>query len=96
MDDARRTLLITLTGNDRPGVTRRLFDTLSAHPVTVLDVEQLVVRGRLVLAALVEVAGDDEAVAAARAAVRQAAADLDMDVVTVTILRVAHRRDAYR
>ena len=83
MDDTRRTLLITLTGNDRPGVTRRLFGTLAEHPVTVLDVEQLVVRGRLVLAALVEVAGDDDDVAAARAAVRRAAADLDMDVVTV-------------
>jgi phosphoserine phosphatase len=46
MDNQRRTLLITLSGNDRPGVTRRLFATLDEHPITVLDVEQLVVRGR--------------------------------------------------
>lgn len=83
MDDTRQTLLITLSGNDRPGVTRRLFETLDAHPVTVLDIEQLVVRGRLILAVLVEVAGGDEAVAQTRSRVRHAAADLDMDVETV-------------
>ncbi len=83
MDDQRRTLLITLSGNDRPGVTRRLFSTLDAHPVTVLDVEQLVVRGRLILAVLVEVTGDDDVMARTRSDVRHAAADLDMDVETV-------------
>lgn len=83
MDELRRTLLITLSGNDRPGVTRRLFATLEQHPVTVLDVEQLVVRSRLVLAVLVEVTGNDDEMAATRAAVRLAAAELDMDVETV-------------
>jgi phosphoserine phosphatase len=83
MIENRSTLLITLSGNDRPGVTRRLFATLAEHPATVLDVEQLVVRGRLILAVLVEVTGDDLAMAATRAAVRYAAADLDMDVETV-------------
>jgi phosphoserine phosphatase len=78
-----RTLLITLSGNDRPGVTRRLFATLAEHPVTVLDVEQLVVRGRLILAVLVEVTGEDDEMTATRAAVRHLAADLDMDVETV-------------
>ena len=82
-DETRRTLLITLSGIDRPGVTRRLFATLQEHPVTVLDVEQLVVRSRLVLAVLVEVTGDDTQMAAARAAVRHVAADLEMDVETV-------------
>ena len=84
MDTTRRTLLITLSGNDRPGVTRRLFSTLQGHAVTVLDVEQLVVRGRLILAVLVEVTGDDEAMASVRTAMRHAAADLDMDVETVS------------
>jgi phosphoserine phosphatase len=83
MVENRSTLLITLSGNDRPGVTRRLFATLAEHPATVLDVEQLVVRGRLILAVLVEVTGDGLAMAATRAAVRYAAADLDMDVETV-------------
>jgi phosphoserine phosphatase len=83
MDVQRRTLLITLSGIDRPGVTRRLFDTLAGHPVSVLDVEQLVVRGRLILAVLVEVAGDDDGIEAVRADVKDAAADLGMDVETV-------------
>jgi phosphoserine phosphatase len=82
-DAERRTLLITLSGNDRPGVTRGLFSTLAEHPVEVLDVEQLVVRGRLVLAVLVQVAGGDDAMSATRTAVRYVAADLDMDVETV-------------
>jgi phosphoserine phosphatase len=46
------TLLITLTGRDRPGVTSRLFGLLAGHPLSVLDVEQVVIRGRLVLGVL--------------------------------------------
>ncbi len=83
MDADRRTLLITLTGNDRPGVTRRLFAGLEEFGVNVLDIEQLVVRGRLILAVLVEVTGDDTAMASVRTAVRRAAAELDMDIETV-------------
>ncbi len=46
------TVLVTLTGRDRPGVTSRLFTALSAHDLTVLDVEQVVIRGHLVLGVL--------------------------------------------
>src|SRR5579862_6821780 len=48
------TLLITLTGRDRPGVTSRLFATLSRYPLTVSDIEQVVIRGRLVLGVLLD------------------------------------------
>ena len=48
-----RTLLITLTGQDRPGVTAGLFATLAQYGVEVLDIEQIVLRGRLVLGVLV-------------------------------------------
>ena len=48
-----RTLLITLTGRDRPGVTSSLFATLAADGVDVLDIEQIVLRGRLILGVLV-------------------------------------------
>ncbi|MBV9452309.1 MAG: phosphoserine phosphatase SerB [Streptosporangiaceae bacterium] len=51
------TLLITLTGRDRPGVTSRLFGILARHPLTVLDIEQVVIRGRLVLGVLLGSAG---------------------------------------
>jgi phosphoserine phosphatase len=48
----RTTVLITLTGRDRPGVTARLFAALACHPLSVLDIEQVVIRGRLVLGVL--------------------------------------------
>ncbi|WP_030916949.1 phosphoserine phosphatase SerB [Streptosporangium amethystogenes] len=54
----QRTLLITLTGPDRPGVTSRLFSVLAGFPVVVADVEQVVIRGRLTLGVLVSYAGD--------------------------------------
>ncbi|WP_243057719.1 phosphoserine phosphatase SerB [Nocardioides sp. SR21] len=47
------TLLITLTGTDRPGVTSAVFTALSSAGVEVLDIEQIVLRGRLILGVLV-------------------------------------------
>src|SRR6202035_2679599 len=47
------TLLITLTGRDRPGVTSRLFGALAHFPLSVADIEQVTIRGRLVLGVLV-------------------------------------------
>jgi phosphoserine phosphatase len=52
MSRQQTTLLVTLTGRDRPGVTSRLFSGLSTHDLTVLDVEQVVIRGHLVLGVL--------------------------------------------
>jgi phosphoserine phosphatase len=46
------TLLVTLTGRDRPGVTSRLFTALSAQDLIVVDVEQVVIRGHLALGVL--------------------------------------------
>jgi phosphoserine phosphatase len=48
-----RTLLITLTGKDRPGVTSMVFDTLAGFGVEVIDIEQIVLRRRLILGLLV-------------------------------------------
>src|SRR5580693_2156634 len=52
MNGQRTTLLVTLTGPDRPGVTSRLFGILAGHPLRVLDIEQVVIRGNLVLCVL--------------------------------------------
>ena len=57
MTTPRTTLLITLTGRDRPGVTSRLFAGLARHPLSVLDVEQVVIRGKLVLGVLLDCDG---------------------------------------
>ena len=51
------TVLITLTGADRPGVTSRLFGVLAGYPLAVLDIEQVVIRGKLVLGVLLECDG---------------------------------------
>src|SRR6478735_12495473 len=60
----RSSLLITVTGVDQPGVTSALFEVLSRHKVELLNVEQVVIRGRLTLGVLVvgpaEVAGGAE------------------------------------
>ena len=45
-----RSVLITVTGPDRPGVSSVLFAALTRHGVDLLDVEQVVVRGHLTLA----------------------------------------------
>ncbi|MFE8987554.1 phosphoserine phosphatase SerB [Streptomyces collinus] len=47
------TLLVKIFGKDRPGITAGLFDTLAAYSVDVVDIEQVVTRGRMVLCALV-------------------------------------------
>ena len=71
------TLLITLTGKDRPGVTSTIFSTLARAGVEVLDIEQIVLRGRLVLGMLVTAPRDWKK---ACAAIEQTAAALDMQV----------------
>ena len=94
---SHQTLLVTLSGLDQPGVTRQLYTALDNYPVTVDDIEQLVVRGRLVLSVLLSInaADDDQLLADLRRAVRLVAAELDMEVATVTGAREdsAHRRD---
>ena len=77
MDDDPKTLLITLTGKDRPGVTSTVFSTLAAFGVEVLDIEQILVRRRLVLGALVTVPRDWKAL---RSALERVADDLGMQV----------------
>jgi phosphoserine phosphatase len=51
-------ILVTVTGRDRPGVTGALFAAVAGHDVDVLDVEQVVIRGRLILGVLLEARGD--------------------------------------
>ena len=44
--------LILVSGEDRPGITESLMKTLSAFSVTILDIEQLIIRDRLLLTVL--------------------------------------------
>jgi phosphoserine phosphatase len=52
-------VLITITGVDQPGVTSALFAALSGHRVELLNVEQVVIRGRLTLGVLLTAAPHD-------------------------------------
>ncbi|MEV5002256.1 phosphoserine phosphatase SerB [Nocardioides sp. LML1-1-1.1] len=63
--DAPDTLLITVTGTDRPGVTSAVLETLSLSGVSVVDAEQILMRGRLVLGVLVTAPRDAKKLRAA-------------------------------
>lgn len=71
------TLLITLSGKDRPGVTASLFATLAHNGLEVLDLEQIVLRRRLILGVLVTAPRDFKKL---RTAIEQTAAALEMTV----------------
>lgn len=49
------TILVRVTGRDRPGITASLMDRLAAGGAVVYDVEQVVLRGRLTLGMVVSV-----------------------------------------
>ena len=71
------TVLVTVTGPDRPGVTSVLFAALSRHDVRLLDVEQVVIRGRLTLGVMVACPNDPEAL---QEELEQAMATVGMNV----------------
>lgn len=71
------TLLLTLTGKDRPGVTSAVFAALAGAGIEVLDVEQIVLRGRLILGILLTAPRN---VGKVRTAVEDTAASLGMSV----------------
>jgi phosphoserine phosphatase len=58
-DLATQTLLVTVSGDDRPGVTSTLFDAIADVGAEVLDLEQVVVRGHLTLALLLSAGPQD-------------------------------------
>ncbi|MFN2519225.1 MAG: ACT domain-containing protein, partial [Jatrophihabitantaceae bacterium] len=75
-------VLATIAGRDRPGVTAAFFAALSAHDVDVRDVEQVVIRGRLILAVVFDLRGDP---AALRTSVTRTAQALGMDCEVTTV-----------
>ena len=58
-DPVVHTLLVTVSGDDRPGVTSSLFDAIADVGAEVLDLEQVVVRGHLTLALLLSAGPGD-------------------------------------
>lgn len=52
-EKSQYTGLILLSGVDTPGITQALFETLSPFAITVLDIEQVVARDRVILTVLI-------------------------------------------
>lgn len=53
IEKSQYTGLILVSGIDTPGITQALFDTLAPFAITVLDIEQVVIRERLILTVLI-------------------------------------------
>src|SRR5260370_20174639 len=83
MNTSRTTLLITLTGRARRGVTSRLCGGLARYQVSVVDIEQVVIRGKLVLGVLLECDGPPD-LTGIHAAVAALAADLGLEAEITT------------
>lgn len=58
-DHAARTILVRLSGEDRPGITAGILEVMADHDVRVYDMEQVVVRERLTLDVLIGLDDDD-------------------------------------
>jgi phosphoserine phosphatase len=50
---AQYTGLVLVSGEDRPGITEALFTTLAPFSLSIVDVEQVVIRSRLILTILI-------------------------------------------
>jgi phosphoserine phosphatase len=72
-------LLLTVRGPDHPGVTAALFDQLHQHAAVLVDVEQVVVHGSLMLGVRVDVADTDRGLdAGLLAAAQRLGVDLEI------------------
>ena len=80
-DSEQYTGLILLSGVDKPGITASLFETLSAFAITVLDIEQVVIKHRLILTVLIALNPAHESAIAAD--LDSCAASLDVDIATL-------------
>ena len=80
-DTEQYTGLILLSGVDKPGITASLFETLSAFAITVLDIEQVVIKDRLILTVLIALNPAHESAIAAD--LDSCAVNLDVDIATL-------------
>lgn len=70
--------LILLSGQDSPGITQALFSALSPFAVTIVDIEQVVIRDRLILTVLISL--NPKHAQAVEADLSECAASLDVDI----------------
>ncbi len=72
--------LVLLSGVDSPGITSALFETLAPFAVSVLDIEQVVIRDRLILTLLISLSPAHAK--AIEEDLNACAAKLDVDIAT--------------
>ena len=80
MDKEREyyTGLILVSGEDRPGITEALFDTLAPFSMTIMDIEQVVIRSRLILTILISL--DRAHASAIEEDLNERATSLELDI----------------
>lgn len=77
-DTEQYTGLILLSGADKPGITASLFEVLSPFSITIADIEQVVIKDRLILTVLIILnPAHEDAIAVD---LETCAASLDLDI----------------
>lgn len=89
-----RTVLVRVSGRDRPGITASLLEVLARHGADVFDMEQVVVRERLTLDVLIGVDEGDDTLKELLFWAFQAEVHLDFEVVEDTSARATLPRFA--
>jgi len=80
-DDEQYTGLILLSGVDKPGIAVSLFEVLSPFAITIVDIEQVVIKDRLILTVLIALNPAHESAIAAD--LDSCAISLDVDIATL-------------
>lgn len=80
-DSELYTGLILLSGADKPGITASLFEVLSAFAITIVDIEQVVIKDRLILTVLISLHPSHEK--AICDDLESCATSLDVDIATL-------------
>jgi phosphoserine phosphatase len=88
----QRTILVHVSGRDRPGITTGLLGVLAASGVELFDMEQVVVRERLTLDLLLGVDEDDDALKELLFHGFQHGLQLDFEVVEDSSSRASSER----
>ena len=80
-DTEQYTGLILLSGVDKPGIAASLFEVLSPFSITIMDIEQVVIKDRLILTVLITLnPAHEDAIAAD---LETCAASLDVDIASL-------------
>jgi len=78
---AQFTGLVLLSGVDKPGITQALFNTLAPFKISILDIEQVVIKDRLILTVLISLNPDHQE--AIEEDLQKIASEIGVDIATL-------------